>query len=209
LSTEIIKVKGGWEEVVDDCRATVGKEGLGREPSVEFKKRILISEHSPIRDISIKWRWKDMPHWIIVHWVRHKWEKFVRTQRSDRTGIPREKLPQDEPQTFTGEANIQSLIDTMRKRLCYQSSPETRKYAEDLKRKIYEVEPEISNVLVPNCVYRGLCPEMQPCGYWQNFIRDMSKEEIVNWGYRYVAYNGKFWTECARKEMARRLEKED
>ncbi len=191
--TEILKVKGDWAEVVDDCRATVGKEELGHEPSTSFKRKILISEHSPIRDIAIKWRWKDMAHWITVHWVRHKWEKFVRTQRTDRTGVPRDKLPQDEPQTFTGEANTQALIDTMRKRLCYQASPETRKYAEDLKREIHGVEPEISDVLVPNCVYRGLCPEMQTCGYWQNFVRNLSKEEIVNWEDRYGAYNRKFW----------------
>ena len=161
--TEIIKIKGDWEEVVNDCRATVGKQELGKEPSVAFKKAILIAEHSPIRDISVKWRWKDMPHWVTVHWVRHKWEKFVRTQRSDRTGVPREKLPQDEPQTFVGEANTQHLIDTWRKRLCYKASPETRRYAEDFKARLRYDQPEISDVLVPNCVYRGGCPEMETC----------------------------------------------
>lgn len=95
MKTEILKVKGDWAEVVDDCRATVGKEELGHEPSERFKRGILLAEHSPIRDISIKWRWPGMPHWVTVHWVRHKWKKFVRTQRSDRTGVPRDKLPQD------------------------------------------------------------------------------------------------------------------
>ena len=171
MHTEILKIKGDWEEVVNDCRTTVGKEELGKEPSTAFKRSILIAEHSPIRDISIKWRWADMPHWITVHWVRHKWEKFVRTQRSDRTGIPREKLPQDEPQTFVGEANTQHLIDTFRKRLCYQASPETRAYAEDFKTALHAVQPEIADALVPNCVYRGGCPEMQPCPVrlWDTF----------------------------------------
>lgn len=168
--TEILKIKGDWEEVVNDCRATVGKDELGHEPSAAFKRSILIAEHSPIRDISIKWRWKDMPHWVTVHWVRHKWEKFVRTQRSDRTGIPREKLPQDEPQTFVGEANTQHLIDTMRKRLCYTASPETRRYAEDLKITLHETQPEISDVLVPHCVYRCGCPEMHTCHLWDRFV---------------------------------------
>ena len=26
MKTEILKIKGDWQEVVDDCRATVGKE---------------------------------------------------------------------------------------------------------------------------------------------------------------------------------------
>lgn len=168
--TEILKIKGDWEEVVNDCRATVGKDDLGKEPSQAFKRGILIAEHSPIRDISIKWRWVSMPHWVTVHWVRHKWEKFVRTQRSDRTGIPREKLPQDDPQTFVGEANTQHLIDTFRKRLCYKASPETRMYAEDLKISLKPVQSEISDVLVPNCVYRGGCPEMETCGFWEQFL---------------------------------------
>ena len=170
MKTEIIKIKGDWEEVVDDCRATVGKEALGREPSEAFKRGILISEHSPIRDIIIKWRWINMPHWVTVHWVRHKWEKFVRTQRTDRTGIERGKLPQDEPQTFIGEANTQHLIDTMRKRLCYMASPETRIYAEDLKASLQRKEPEIAEVLVPNCIYRCGCPEMKGCRWYEKMV---------------------------------------
>lgn len=192
MKTEILKIKGDWQEVVDDCRATLGKDALGKEPSTEFKRKILIAEHSPIRDISIKWRWKDMAHWVTVHWVRHKWEKFVRTQRSDRTGVPREKLPQDEPQTFTGEANTQALIDTMRKRLCFQASPETRAYAEDFKEALREREPEISDVLVPNCVYRGFCPEMTPCGFWDAFSKDLTKEDTIDWRARYGRYNERF-----------------
>ena len=187
--TEILKIKGDWEEVVNDCRVTVGKEALGKEPSTDFKRRLLVAEHSPIRDISIKWIWRDMPHWVTVHWVRHKWEKFVRTQRSDRTGIPREKLPQDEPQTMVGEANSQHLIDTWRKRLCRQASMETRHYAEDHKRTLREVEPEISDALVPNCVYRCGCPEMTPCGWWDGFVLYCMKQGI---DVRRIAIQGRY-----------------
>ena len=199
--TEILKRKGDWQEVADDCRATIGKGGLGREPSQKFKKEILIAEHSPIRDISIKWRWRDMPHWITVHWVRHKWEKFVRTQRSDRTGIPREKLPQDEPQTFTGEANAQHLIDTWRKRLCRMASKETRLYAEDFKESLHEIEPEISDVLVPNCIYRYGCPEVNGCTFWREFYKWCSERaralQEATIADRYSYYNAWFreWRE--------------
>lgn len=194
MKTEILKIKGDWEEVVNDCRATVGKAELGKEPSTAFKRSILISEHSPIRDIIIKWRWANMPHWVTVHWVRHKWEKFVRTQRSDRTGIPREKLPQDEPQTFVGEANVQHLIDTHRKRLCYKASPETRKYAENFKATLRAIQPEIADVLVPNCVYRCGCPEMESCGFWKDFSRCycVELEAMDNIQARYDLYNRHF-----------------
>ncbi|MBR4855150.1 MAG: thymidylate synthase ThyX [Bacteroidaceae bacterium] len=204
MKTEILKIKGDWKEVVDDCRATVGKESLGKEPSTTFKRKVLLAEHSPIRDIIFKWRWRDMAHWVTVHWVRHKWEKFVRTQRSDRTGVPREKLPQDEPQTFTGEANVQALIDTMRKRLCFQASRETRLYAEDLKQTIHAAEHEISDVLVPNCVYRCGCPEMAKCplsetsiskqSYWETLIQQTGGRILTDdVQKRYDLYNEVFW----------------
>ena len=136
FKTIILKIKGDWTEVVDDCRATVSKPPLGHEPSGDFRRDILIAEHSPIRGIRVKWSWHSIKSWIATHWSRHKWECFISSQRSDRTGIPRDKLPQDVPVDFTGEANAQSLIDTMRKRLCRRASPETRAYAEDFKRAL-------------------------------------------------------------------------
>lgn len=195
MKTKILKIKGDWKEVVDDCRSTVGKESLGHEPSKEFKRRILIAEHSPIRDIIVKWKWPSMPHWVTVHWVRHKWECFVRTQRSDRTGVPREKMPQDAPQDFTGEANAQHLIDTFRKRLCRMASPETREYAEDFKATLYAHQPELSDVLVPNCIYRGGCPEMGGCGWYQRMVEKYPNMSNTDIGERYRAYNDLFWSE--------------
>lgn len=193
MKTQIVKIKGDWEEVVSDCRATVGKPPLGHEPSTEFKRKILISEHSPIRDISVKWKWHNIKSWVATHWVRHKWECFVKTQRTDRTGIDRDKLPQDTPVDFTGDANAQALIDTMRKRLCHTAAPETREYAEDFKRALRAIEPELSDVLVPNCCYRGFCPEMQSCGMWENIAKNLTKEDLLSWEKRYGAYNERLW----------------
>lgn len=170
MLTEFIKIKGDWEEVVNDCRSTVGKAELGREPSAAFKRGILIAEHTPIRDIIIKWRWKDIKYWITGHWARHKWEKYIRSQRTDRTGIPRDDLPQSSPVDFTGEANTQHLIDTFRRRLCGMADPQTREYAEDFKTALRPVQKEIAEVLVPNCIYRCGCPEMGGCRFWDEFI---------------------------------------
>ena len=143
---------------------------------MDFRYSILIAEHSPIRDISFKWRWKGIKSWIATHWVRHKWECFVKSQRSDRTGIPRDKLPQDEPVDFVGEANVQHLIDTMRKRLCYQAAKETREYAADLKKAIMDEDYAIGGALVPNCVYRCGCPDMNCCKKWEKFVEWANQE---------------------------------
>ena len=196
LVTEIIKIKGDWEEVVNDCRMTVSKAELGHEPSQAFKKAILISEHDPIRDIEVKFRWANIKYWVAMHWKTHIWRSRTNTQRNDRQeDYDRNKAPQDSPVEFIGDANAQHLIDTMRKRLCYMAAPETRKYAEDLKETLRTIEPELSDVLVPNCVYRCGCPENGKCKFFENIIKaypDMASTDIQK---RYDAYNKLFYGE--------------
>lgn len=196
--TEILKIKGDWEEVVNDCRATVKKPPLGKEPSADFKRRILMAEHSPIRDITVKFRWKGIPYWVAMHWKTHHWESRVNSQRNDRQKeYDRTKAPQDAPVDFIGDANVQNLIDTWRKRLCRQASSETREYAEDFKEALREKEPEVASVLVPNCVYRGFCPEVNPCGWWTVFAASLTRDELLDGQKRYAKYNE--WFDAQRK----------
>ena len=129
-----------------------------------------------------------------MHWKTHIWRSRVDSQRNDRQSkYDRNKAPQDARVDFIGDPNIQNLIDTMRKRLCSQAEPETRAYAEDFKAALHEVQPEISDVLAPNCVYRGFCPELKPCGFWDALSKEMTKEDLVSWEERYGSYNEQFW----------------
>ena len=66
MKTEILKIKGDWQEVVDDCRATVGKESLGKEPSRSIQQRIRLAEHSPVRAISAQRMWPEIKSWIAI-----------------------------------------------------------------------------------------------------------------------------------------------
>lgn len=192
--TEILKIKGDWQEVVDDCRATVKKSPLGKEPSKAFKKAILISEHSPIRDISVKFSWKNIKYWVAMHWKTHHWESRVDSQRNDRQNrYDREKAPQDSLIDFYGDPNVQHTIDTWRKRLCRMASPETREYAEDFKRALHEVEPEWSDVLVPNCVYRCGCPEPGGCKWFDHMASKYLNLTSTDIQQRYDAYNEVFY----------------
>lgn len=194
MKTEIIKVKGDWPEVVNDCRATVAKPELGREPSDEFKRSILIAEHDPIRDIEIKFRWRNIPYWVAMHWKTHIWRSRTNTQRNDRQDLyDRGKAPQDTPVDFIGDPNAQHLIDTMRKRLCYMAAPETREYAEDFKRTLLGVEPEISDVLVPNCVYRCGCPESSGCKFFESMVKKNPSVASIDIQERYNTYNRYFY----------------
>lgn len=194
MKTEILKIKGDWQEVVDDCRATVAKPPLGREPSDSWKRDILISEHDPIRDIEIKFRWRNIKYWIAMHWKTHIWRSRTNTQRNDRqSDYDRNKAPQDSLVDFIGDANTQHLIDSERKRLCYMASPETREYAEDLKVTLHDPEPQISDVLVPNCIYRCGCPEPNSCGLFARMAKKDPNIASTDIKTRYEAYNKLFW----------------
>ena len=63
-------------------------------------------------------------------------------------------------------ANAQALINISRKRLCNCASKETREAWKQVQESIREVDPIMAEKMVPECIYRGFCPEfMNPCGY--------------------------------------------
>ena len=164
---KFLKVKGTWREVADAARTTIRQEEGTKEPSSRWKKRILLAEHSPIRKLCFNWKWLDLPYWVSVHLVRHKYgiEHFVSTQRTERTGTDRNGARQDAPVMHECFANAQAVMFISRRRLCHQASPETTAAWQLVVDAIREKEPEVAECCVPECVYRGFCPEFKSCGY--------------------------------------------
>ena len=169
MEIENLTVRGTWREVADAARTTVGREKGHGEPSSAWKRKMLLAEHSPIRQLCVKWKWSGLKYWVSVHFVRHKVgiEHFVRTQRTDRTGKDRDQVAQSACVDHECLANAQEIINISRKRLCRQASPETRTAWRALLEALAVPEPELTSVCVPECVYRGFCPEMKCCGYCQ------------------------------------------
>ena len=155
-----------WKLVYDLALATAGVES-SKEPSDQWKGRILVAEHSPIRALMFKVTMKNIPYWVSVHLVRHKIgvEHFVTTQREDRTKdhTPRSKLPQDALVNHTMVINAQALITISRKRLCGKASKETRDVWFKVREAIRKVDQAVADSMLPECLYRGACPEMSPC----------------------------------------------
>ncbi|MDO4528354.1 MAG: thymidylate synthase ThyX [bacterium] len=167
LEIEYFGTRSTWRDVADAARTTINKEAGNGEPSSAWKKRILLSEHSPIRQLVFRWKWVGLKSWVSVHLVRHKFgiDHFVSTQRSDRTGVDRNSARQDNPVSHECIANAQAILSISRKRLCMQASPETREAWKMLLAEIAKEQPEVAACCVPECVYRGFCPEFKCCGY--------------------------------------------
>jgi hypothetical protein len=164
---KFMKILGTWRDVANAARTTIRMEEGEKEPSSSWKKRILLAEHSPIRKLFVSWKWSDLPYWVSVHFVRHKYgiEHFVSTQRTDRTGTDRTGQRQDAPVEHECIANAAEVMFISRRRMCRQASPETREAWQLVIDELKKSEPELASCCVPECVYRGFCPEFKSCGF--------------------------------------------
>ena len=184
--------KADWIRVVNAARRTWGKKPINHEPSDKFKRKILLAEHSPIRLLEYDFTIENVRQWVTVHLTRHHegCEKYVHSQRQDinneietmvskimeiikSEGLTREGW-KERDYLFQGQSNdmdmtcnAQAFINISRKRLCKGCpSPETRKAWELVIEMLSEVDPILAEKCVPECVYRGFCPEGDRCcGY--------------------------------------------
>jgi hypothetical protein len=169
MKVKFIEKLSSWRRVADSARTTIGLKEGEKEPSDSWKKKMLLAEHSPIRKLQYSWKWDDIKSWVSVHFTRH-WlgiVHFVSTQRNDRTkgSIDRNAARQDALISHEATANAQALIYISRKRLCSQASKETREAWQSAKDEIEGHEPILASTMVCECLYRGFCPELKPCGY--------------------------------------------
>lgn len=67
IKTKILKMDINWTEIKNECRHTTNKEATDIPATKSFIKKVLISEHSPIRLGKVKWRWEGIKSWISVH----------------------------------------------------------------------------------------------------------------------------------------------
>ena len=179
-----------WKRVLNAARRTIGKKPIDKEPSNSWKAKLLLAEHSPIRLLEFDWTWGEIQQWVTTHLVRHHegCEKFVHTQRVDRNpeleGLSRDELPQGLLNDMDMTANAQALINISRKRLCSCASKETREAWKQVKAAIREVDPIMADKMVPECIYRGFCPEfINPCGYanTKKYQDDLTKYRDTNY----------------------------
>ena len=83
MRCEFLGKKGTWREVANSANSTIGRDAGDKEPSSDWRRRMLLAEHSPIRQIWIKAKWYDLKYWVSVHLVR-LWLGIVHWVRSQR-----------------------------------------------------------------------------------------------------------------------------
>ena len=190
--TQILEFNVNWNSIKRACMRTIGKEAGDKEPSHEWKRKLLVCQHSPIRKGIVTWKWNEIEYFSMAHFARHHVgiTPYVETSRSDRTNIPREERKQTDKVSMEMDANIQALIDMASRRLCNQADKTTIGYMQDLVSAIKEYDEDIARALVPTCVRYGGCNEpFGNCTFYDNFSKNLTMEQQTDIMKRYDAYN--------------------
>lgn len=166
MRIEVTRVTS-WTEALNAARFTQRKPPISGEPSVVWKKKIIKAEHSPLRCLIFNIDFYDIPNYVMVHLVRHVHaQPFVSTSRPDIDGnqIPRDEQKKSDPCNMRLFLNAEEIINISRKRLCNKAEFMTRIIWREAINELRKIEPELANACVPNCFYRGFCPEFKSCG---------------------------------------------
>lgn len=190
MKTKILEFNVNWDSIKRACMRTIGKEA-GKTPSDEWKRKLLICRHSPIRKGVITWKWQEIPYAISTHFVRHHigCEKYVSTSREDRTGIPRNQRSQMDYVSMEMDANIEALLNISERRLCTCADATTREYWLDLKEQIKKYDKNIAWAMLPSGIVHGGCTEpFSSCKLCDKIIASMPIEDRNDIMKRYDYY---------------------
>lgn len=169
-----------WSDVLNAARFTQRKPPISGDPSENWKKKIIRAEHSPLRCLMFNIDFYDIPYYVSVHLVRHiHAQPFVSTSRPDIDGNqkPREEQKKTDPVNMRLFLNAQEIINISKVRLCNKAEFITRLIWIMAIQELKKIEPILADACVPNCLYRGLCPEMKSCGFngTQGYIESYDK----------------------------------
>lgn len=172
-----------WTDVLNAARFTQRKEPLDKEPSDDFKRKIIRAEHSPLRCLMFNIDFYDIPYYVSVHLVRHVHaQPFVSSSRPDVIveNAPRAEQKKSDPVNMRLFLNAQEIINISKVRMCRKAEAETRLLWFSVVKELYKTEPLLATACVPSCIYRGFCPELKPCGYYDSQGYGLAREEYCN-----------------------------
>ena len=131
----------------------------GKDVAIKDLKKFYKSEHSPIRTQIFEVFMYEIPTFASVHFTRHKVgvEHFVTSNRD------KDKIDRETPVNHMMVLNAQSLISMARKRLCRKADPKVVNIMRAIVNGVHQVDKQLSECMVADCLYRGQCYEIVRC----------------------------------------------
>ena len=195
MEIKVIKWDVDWLEIKNLCRKTISMTDSSIEPTREWKRKLLLAEHSPARHSLITIDIVDIPFAMMGHLVRHHVgvTPYVTTSRADRTEITdRSERSQMDLVSMRLDLNIQSLVNISRKRLCQQADQETIEIWNMVLEAVREYDEDVYWACVPEGIRTCGCPELfGNCRQCVGMLKDMAPMELFDVTKRYDHYNVK------------------
>jgi len=140
---------------------------LGEWDSKMTLDKIYRCEHSPIYTQLFWVELKGIYAYVSTHFVRHRVgvSHYVSSRRIDRGGQKEDN--RYSPVTHSMIINAMSLINMSKARLCFKADSETNMVMTQLVQEVAKVDEALAKYLVPNCIYRKGCHELQSCGFYK------------------------------------------
>lgn len=169
-----------WLGVLNIARLTQNKPPATKEPSEEWKRKLITSRHSPLRLIQFLVV-GEVPGFVCTHLARHTYQSpqpFIGTGRPDI--MHTDKRPLDTAiRPFALYFNADSWIDIYEQRSCRKASRETREIVDSIRIKISKIEPLIADMSFRPCEKYGRCNEFEPCDYIGSGIYKIMRERFL------------------------------
>lgn len=156
-----------WNLVKELALFTEGKEPK-TPPTPEWKEKMLKAEHSPIYSKFYLIKMYNVPCYVQNHLIRHNigvtwYVSSSRPDRNSKVAQDRHEQKKDDPCNVACVANAEALINISRKRLCSKSELATRNIWRLVKEEMIKIDNDMAMAMVPNCIYRNCCPEINSC----------------------------------------------
>lgn len=156
----------GWDWALYCARKTQNSKAefeKDKNPSDDFKRRLLISGHSPVRCVNLLFE-IELLNKSQNHLVRHGSGKdglvqwFVSTMRSDLTGNFDLKVTRVTERSMSVAITLPNFVYMAKIRQCLKTERASRKIVAKMVSSLVESEPTVygEKFFLPNCV---LCPE--------------------------------------------------
>lgn len=108
---------------------------------------LLLAESDLIEQVKFEWVWTELEKYKKVDFLRLQYESKLKVL-----------------------ADAKTIIHLSRERLCSKSSLEMKQNWQYLLNLIAKIDPVLVMACVPECIYRGFCPKLNPCQYTKTSV---------------------------------------
>lgn len=132
----------GWSNIFNNFM--VMNQNLNQK---KLEVALLLAESDLIKQVKFEWNWVELDRYNRVDPIKLE----------------------DEPK-LNVIADAKTIITISRERLCSKASLEMRGNWQCLLEFIDKIDPVLARVCVPECIYRGFCPKINPCQYTKTHV---------------------------------------